>query len=259
MFDRICVPLDGSRLAECTLPHAVALERAFGSELVLARVLQTKGSGHGEMPAVPVGWHIGRAEVEGYVAERAKKLAEAGVAAKTKLLYGEPAESITQFVQSNDVDLIVLSTHRAGGLSRWNVSSVARKVVLGAPTAMMLIRAYVAHQEELDALSYRRLLDPVKGPQAEELIEQRVSGAEQVVEAAAKGLEEHGIETDTETIEGSPADVILRVAETPGSRLDRRGQSPAERADQLAAGQRQPPRAGAQPCSGAVRQGGERE
>jgi nucleotide-binding universal stress UspA family protein len=144
------------------------LAKAFGSELVLVRVLEPAGNGHGEMPAVPVGWHIGQAEVEGYLTERARRLAEVGTVAKTRLLHGEPAESITRYVRTNDVDLVVLSTHGAGGLSRWNVSSVARKVALGARTAVMIVRAYLVHQEELDGLSYRRLLVPVSGsPRAE--------------------------------------------------------------------------------------------
>ena len=39
MFDRILVPLDRSPLAECVLPHAVALSHCLGSQMVLFRVV----------------------------------------------------------------------------------------------------------------------------------------------------------------------------------------------------------------------------
>lgn len=37
MFEEILVPLDGSQLAECVLPHAVAMAQAFQSRLCACR------------------------------------------------------------------------------------------------------------------------------------------------------------------------------------------------------------------------------
>ena len=50
MFKRILVPLDGSKLGEQAIPHAEALARAFGAELVLFQAfvsftLQAEASG----------------------------------------------------------------------------------------------------------------------------------------------------------------------------------------------------------------------
>ena len=39
LFDRILVPLDRSSLAECVLPHAVALSHCLGSQVVLFRIV----------------------------------------------------------------------------------------------------------------------------------------------------------------------------------------------------------------------------
>ena len=38
MFDRILVPLDRSLLAECVLPHALALAQALDAELLFLHV-----------------------------------------------------------------------------------------------------------------------------------------------------------------------------------------------------------------------------
>ena len=40
MFDNILVPLDRSALAECVLPHVVAIARAFQSQITLLSVLE---------------------------------------------------------------------------------------------------------------------------------------------------------------------------------------------------------------------------
>ncbi len=45
MFDTILVPLDGSQLAECVLPHAAAFARAFNSEITLLRILEKNQTG----------------------------------------------------------------------------------------------------------------------------------------------------------------------------------------------------------------------
>ena len=40
MFEHILIPLDGSRLAECVLPHGVALAQAFGARVTLLQALE---------------------------------------------------------------------------------------------------------------------------------------------------------------------------------------------------------------------------
>jgi nucleotide-binding universal stress UspA family protein len=39
MFTHLLVPLDGSAIAECTLPHLVALARVCQARVTLVRVL----------------------------------------------------------------------------------------------------------------------------------------------------------------------------------------------------------------------------
>jgi len=39
MFDHVLVPLGGSPLAECVLPHTVAVAQAFGAQVTLLQVL----------------------------------------------------------------------------------------------------------------------------------------------------------------------------------------------------------------------------
>jgi len=40
MLNNILVPLDGSALAECVLPHAAAIAKAFDAQITLVNVLE---------------------------------------------------------------------------------------------------------------------------------------------------------------------------------------------------------------------------
>jgi nucleotide-binding universal stress UspA family protein len=40
MFEHILVPLDGSSLAECALPHAMGIGHVFGAKVTLLRIAE---------------------------------------------------------------------------------------------------------------------------------------------------------------------------------------------------------------------------
>ena len=40
MYKKILVPLDGSKLAECALPHAIDMAKAYPATLLLVRVTE---------------------------------------------------------------------------------------------------------------------------------------------------------------------------------------------------------------------------
>jgi nucleotide-binding universal stress UspA family protein len=70
------------------------------------------------------------------------KLSELGLSSTTELLEGPAAQRIIEYAQKQGCDLIVLSTHGMGGLSDWNISSVAQKILQRARRSILLIHAY---------------------------------------------------------------------------------------------------------------------
>lgn len=171
MFERILVPLDRSPLAECVLPHAVAMARALDSQLMLLHVLSQSGR-QGDLRAVdPLDSQLRRAEAESYLEGVRARLQEVGVAAQTKVLDGDAAEQIMAFACDNQAGLAILSSHGQSGLSGWNVSSVVQKVIMRAPISLMIVRAYQPAQPDLAGLRYRRMLVPLDGsPRAESVL-----------------------------------------------------------------------------------------
>ncbi len=170
MFDHILVPLDGSALAECVLPHVVAVARALDARVTLLQVLERTRDPSAAQFVDPLGWYMGAAEARTYLDNLATRLREAGLQVEPLLLEGQAAERIIEFAQANDVDLIVLSSHGRSGLSGWNVSSIVLKIILRAYLPVMIVRAYRPQPHDLMGLRYHRLLVPLDCSQRAECV-----------------------------------------------------------------------------------------
>jgi nucleotide-binding universal stress UspA family protein len=67
MANKILVPLDGSALAECVLPHAISLAGTMNAAVILLRVLESAHSADSLQLVDPLNWHLGKAEAGAYL------------------------------------------------------------------------------------------------------------------------------------------------------------------------------------------------
>lgn len=169
MFRRILLPLDNSKLAECVLPHLVAISHICEPEVLLMRVSDPLGVTARLRMIDPVDWQIRRAEAESYLTDVAACLQNAGLQVSMRLYDGRPAEQIIEVAHSWDADLIIMSSHGQSGLSPWNVSSVVQQVILRANRSLMIVRAYQPVAAELTGLHYRKIFLPLDGSHRAEL------------------------------------------------------------------------------------------
>jgi nucleotide-binding universal stress UspA family protein len=169
MFKRILLPLDSSKLAECVLPHLVAIARICEPEVQLLRVSEPFGVTARLRMIDPVDWQIRKAEAGSYLSDIASRLQNAGLRVSTDLYDGRPAEQIIEFAHSWNADLILMSSHGQSGISPWNVSSVVQQVILRAHRSLMIIRAYQTVTKDLTGLSYRKIFLPLDGSQRAEM------------------------------------------------------------------------------------------
>lgn len=170
MFKQILLPLDRSALAECVLPHTVAVARAFESQVTLLSVMDMPREVRWRRAMDPLNWQIRKAEVKTYLHELDLRLQAAGLSTETQILEGFAAEQIVGFSDTHSPQLIILSSHGQSGLSSWNVSSVVLKVILRARTSIMIVHAYQLTQTEMASLRYRRILVPLDGSQRAECV-----------------------------------------------------------------------------------------
>ena len=164
----ILVPLDGSQLAECVLPLAAVVARAFAARVTLLRVLEAHG-GPAPSPHVdPLQWEISQAEARDQLSRVAGEFELAGAAPSAEVVSGDAAEQIMHFAEEKHVDLIVLSSHGEGGLNGWLLSSTVEKVVMRAPTSVLIVPAYACSGRPIGDLRLTRILLPLDcSPRAE--------------------------------------------------------------------------------------------
>ena len=171
MFDPILVPLDGSQLAECVLPYIVAFARSFDSEITLLRMLEKNQAGAPAQLFDLLNWQIKKTEANAYLDKTKALLQESGLRVKTVVLEGLVAEGITEYAQTHGMKLIILSSHGRSGLTQWGISSIAQKIILSAPSSVLIVRAHQMDTQVGDLTTipqYQRILVPLDGSQRAE-------------------------------------------------------------------------------------------
>ena len=144
MYKRILVPLDGSPLAEAALAHAQLLAQCFDGAIVLLRAVvssYTIAAPDLVLAGQGVDQEVLQQQAEQYLQTQAGKLTAQDIAVRTVVCTGPVAEAILDHARSLAVDVIVMSTHGRGGVSRWVYGSVADRVLQAAPCPVLLIRA----------------------------------------------------------------------------------------------------------------------
>lgn len=104
-YRHVILPLDGSALSESMIPHAAALAKWLGTDLIVVSAVE---------PNARIDPSIPRSDVmeSGYVHLRADDIAARhGVKTTWEVLHGDPDEAIPQFVRGTGDSLLAMTTH----------------------------------------------------------------------------------------------------------------------------------------------------
>lgn len=137
MYDRILVPIDGSRVAEAAVDHAIALAEKHDASVDLLFVADTS-----QDSVTVVGTDVLDAlerEGEEIVENAADRVESPGLEVSTAVLQGDPAETILDYVIDRAIDVVVMGTQGRTGLTRALLGSVAERVVREAPVPVVTI------------------------------------------------------------------------------------------------------------------------
>lgn len=150
MYQKILVPLDGSKLAECVLPYVEELATHCGTNEVVLVSATERAQGYRPVTdySQPLGMQlapeaVGKKErqAERYLSRIAKRLEKKGIKVQTEVLLGNPAQEITLYAEYRECDLIVIASHGRSGPSRWAHGSVADKVFRASCVPVLMVRA----------------------------------------------------------------------------------------------------------------------
>jgi nucleotide-binding universal stress UspA family protein len=148
MYENILVTLDGSDLAESALPHMEIVYKGCEKPKVkLLRVVEPMAMPYGEAVSVISIDMIKEAEAQQqeaarkYLKDVSIRLGTVGIPVTTEVLLGRPADEIVDYVNKNNVDLLIMATHGRSGVGRWVWGSVADRTLRNVCIPVMLIRA----------------------------------------------------------------------------------------------------------------------
>ena len=147
MYEKLLVPLDGSELAECVFPHVRALiEGCQVGYVVFVRVVEPAiTSGYGDYvisPGILEEMESARTSAaKDYLDQVVNGFQHEGTTLHSEVLFGRAAESLREYTEENDIDLIVIATHGRSGVTRWVRGSVADKVLRSSNTPVLMVRA----------------------------------------------------------------------------------------------------------------------
>jgi nucleotide-binding universal stress UspA family protein len=152
MYKKIIVPLDGSELAECVLPHVEVIGQGYGMpEVTFLYVIRPSGNWEN--------WtniHDEREKATDYLEKKVQSARDKAINAKFEILVGNPGEGVTDYgshpagdpasaitfyAAKERADLIIMATHGRSGISRWAHGSIADRVLRSSGVPVLMVRA----------------------------------------------------------------------------------------------------------------------
>jgi len=151
MYERILVPLDGSKVGEAALPYVEELvaKLALGTkvEVTLLQVISSlahyivAGEASAPIPYTEREIEQIKKKATDYLDKAGEGLRSKGVIVKTEVATGKAAEQIIKVTEEIKADLVAMSTHGRSGLSRWAFGSVTDKLLHAGNVPVLVVRA----------------------------------------------------------------------------------------------------------------------
>jgi len=147
MYQKIMVPLDGSELAECVLPHVETfIKGCHVGNVVFVRVVEPPVAFHsGDYPISPEllikGDSAHNAAAKEYLDRIVTRFKHEKAKLHSEVLTGRVADSLSDFIEANDFDLILMATHGRSGVKRWVMGSIADKILRFSNVPVLMVRA----------------------------------------------------------------------------------------------------------------------
>lgn len=144
LFERILVPLDGSRRAEQAIAVAARIAKASGASLLLLEAVNAlTGLGlysAGAMLYLQKVQEKSLVEATVYLSKLAHELELDGIETRIAVFSGQPASLILDVANAQEIDLIVLCSHGHIGFQRWTLGGTSQKVMRQSPVPVLLLR-----------------------------------------------------------------------------------------------------------------------
>jgi len=172
MYRSLMVPLDGSAFGEYALPLALGIARRAGASVELIHICTPpipSAFADGLVNPAPVEppSELAGEQARVYLDRLADRLSQHwNVPISTVVRYGRAADTLYAYALASAADLVVMTTHGYGPLSRIWMGSVADKLMRMLPMPILLTRPHEAAIDllaEMHAPAFQHVLIPLDG------------------------------------------------------------------------------------------------
>ena len=171
-YQKILVPLDGSKLAEKALPYAQDIAIKSGSEISLLNVrLPAEDPYHPILKPYldKVANNLNR-DIKNQMPKRKKHVEIYPLTVSGSEFVRHPAEGIVDYSLKEKIDLIIMASHGHSGIKHWALGGVSDRLLHMSNIPVLLIRAGGNSSNTFD-----RILAPLDGSELAECILKHVT------------------------------------------------------------------------------------
>jgi len=133
LFQRVLVPVDGSRYMSGVVAHAIAIAKKTGCSLTFLYVVNVE-------PATSLELEKQKESSTRIPEECRRKAAAEDVSASSRIEVGSPAETIVEIAVRERFDLIIIGSRGHSRLKMLFVGSVADEVMEQASCPVLLVK-----------------------------------------------------------------------------------------------------------------------
>ena len=145
MYNKILVPLDGSKRAEAILPYVESLAKSYDAQVILMQVIEPHSQYVNPITTQPLFdpeiFRRETQEVETYLMIQQDKLRRKGISGRMFVAYGSIVEEIIRAAEAEEADLIAIASHGRTGLPRVFYGSVVAGVLHRIDRPLLIIRS----------------------------------------------------------------------------------------------------------------------
>ena len=151
MYERILVPLDGSKAGEAALPYIAELLTKLASEvkieIILFQVVSSltryiiAGESSIQVPYSEKEVEYIKIMSKQYLENIGESLKSKRTTIKTKVATGNAAQEIIRAADETKADMVAMSTHGRSGLARMTFGSITTKVVQSGNVPTLVAKA----------------------------------------------------------------------------------------------------------------------
>ena len=163
MFERILVPLDGSKAAESVLPYVERLAFRAGNELILLHIIDPQvplnHPDYGAFMRRPT--QIAKKKAQEYLRGVAEGLQTARIPVAVRTIIGPAASRILSTAESQRAGLVAITSRGRGAGDTWPYGSIADRILHHSRVPVLLVRP--GTEPESQQSYFQSLVVPLDG------------------------------------------------------------------------------------------------